>query len=117
MTAPKPQSADLLKLASELSRASFDKMSHALGWPDTANARFPWGRRTIRWKMYARNGYSSTAADEDWLAAKSLGLASGGDTPSGLAPLMLWRVTPLGVVVVRLRLRAVIEAAALEVAQ
>ena len=99
------QSADLLTLAAGLSRTAFDKASHALGWPDTANAGRHRGR--IRWRNPYRNGWSGSALDADWLTLERRGLATG--RADDLSRYHYWSVTDLGRAVVALRLRALLE--------
>jgi ligand-binding sensor domain-containing protein len=102
MTAPNMfDSAGILRLAADLSDEQADKMAHALGWPDTLNVHRPRGR--VKWANPYRNYYCGQPDDAAWMAAQALGLAD--VAPDGRWA--VWRVTPLGRRVVRLRLLAV----------
>lgn len=103
-----PESVDLLHIAASLTAAQLDKMAHALGWPDSHNIRRP-GR--IRWRNPYRNGWAGHAGDPEWTQAEADGLAVSRPPVPGVMPYTTWSVTALGMAVVRLRLRALIESA------
>jgi len=100
-------SAELLTIAANITTAQLDKMAHALGWPDSLNAGRRGGR--IRWRNPYRNGWSGSSDDPEWNAAESSGLAVP-RVPEPVCPHTYWSVTPLGIVVVELRLRALLYA-------
>ena len=100
---------DLLRLAEALSEEEVDKMAHALGWPDLPTvARDRVGK--VCWANPRRNHFAADWSDGVWSDVLARGLAKRIRAPEPFEQDAWYKVTPLGQVVLRMRLRAAIDA-------
>lgn len=116
-----PSAPTLLGMAAALTVAQLDRAAHALGWPGAYAITNRGGklRKHVKWRHPFRNYYFCSATDDAWLLLQKHGLAevepsrialAGDPTPPTN---VYWRLTPLGIAVVRARLQAEIDAARL----
>jgi len=112
MTAPDTTLDHLHMLirAASLTRKQVDLMAHAVGWPSLSACEEGARHGRPRWRRPYRNYFAaSPKRSGDWDALAAGGFARLIGEPADAIPYRTYSVSPFGLAVLRIRLRAAIE--------